>query len=282
MLNSLLITLLFSYTCLAQDFALDKESGKVQPKFLGQIKLIQGKTFKRSNGELLPVSNGARFYPSDVVVTAEDSKVRILMVDETSLILGPQSELQFNEYKFKDKNDRKGIFTLVKGQLSANVKHEVKSGEITLKTRFVSMGVRGTELLINHRSIDKKEVSEFALLTGKADLSDSSGKVVKLISGMKMTFVQDKSLEEALSESEKAKLLIKVNEDNEFKNLLPYADIEKLKKEAKLANAFTETSESSKTSPDKQVGHPSPKNHWKDNLKMLNERLKKDRLDESH
>lgn len=282
MLNSLIISLLFSYTCLAQDFSLDKASGKAQPKFLGQINLLQGKTFKKKNGELQPVSNGARFYPTDVVVTGEDSKVRIFMVDETSLILGPESELQFNDFQFRDKNDRKATFTLIKGQLSANVKHEVKSGEMTFKTRFVSMGVRGTELLINHRLIQNKEVSEFALLSGKADLADSSSKTMKLTSGMKTIFVQNKSLEMALTESEKSKLLLNVNEDKEFKNLLPYADMESLKKEASLAPAFSEASHSVQSSPDKKVDHPSPKNHWKDNLKMLNERLKKDRLDESY
>lgn len=284
----IIILALISFSTLAQDFSLDKASGKVQPNFLGQAKLIQGKTFKKVNGELKAIVNGSRFYPSDVVVTDKNSKVRIFLVDETSLVLGPESEIQFTSFQFKDKNDRQAIVTLVKGQLASDVKNEVRNGEITFKTRFVAMGVRGTELLVNHRSLKDKEISEFALLSGKADLTDQSGQVTKLNPGMKMVFIQDTHQKSEVAEIlpltswEKTQLSQKVNEDKEFRHLLPYLDLKSLSNDSKLAPALKEASAAASPSTEPKVNHPSPKNHWKDNLRMLNERLKKDRQDEAH
>jgi hypothetical protein len=168
-MNLLIFTLL---SCaFAQDFSLDKESGKAVPNFIGEAKLVKGSVFKtRSEAKPVGIQNGAKIYAGDIVQTSDSSFVRLSMVDKTTINLGPASSINFESFNFKDEFNRQSTYEFIGGQMRALIKNRAAPDDIRFKVKSYVMGVRGTELLINHRQVKGLNVSEFALLEGKAEV----------------------------------------------------------------------------------------------------------------
>jgi hypothetical protein len=284
MKNILLLLAFISLPLKAQDFAY--ENGKAVPKFVAQIKDFRGKVYKESKGSSRLVKHGERFYKNDVVTTAEKSMVKLELIDESILNLSAQSQLKFSEYKFKDKNDREFIFNFIKGQVRSLVKNKNNTGPgLIIKTPLAVMGVRGTELLINHRQIKNVEISEFALLSGEAEISDGKdlSQIIKM--GDRMTVLKDKIKAVAakdlkqLTDTDLIELKAPgMDENKEFKPFLPYLDPINLESNSPLLPFFLEAQnqkgESLKTNIE---GSSEGKKNWKDNLDKLNEELRKNR-----
>lgn len=265
----------------AQDFTLDKESGKAVPNYVGQLKLLKGEAFKSVNGELEDIKVGDRFYKGDILVTAKKSFAKILIVDDSIVSLGPESEMEIKDFKFKDKTDRQFIFSLVKGKLSGEVRNKAKSGEIQFKTKYATMGVRGTVVLLNHRKLSNIEVSEFALLSGAAAITGEGLSAEELAPGQRIVLIRNNSkniqahqklsMPEPLWNELKAE---KMNGEKEFKPFLPFFEISEVAPDSSLSPVL-ETTPSSV--PEKSKSSEAPeekKKNWRESLKKLNDQLK--------
>jgi hypothetical protein len=286
MKTTLILTLLlFPLISLSQDFSLDKDSGKALPNYIGQVKLVKGEIFKKVKGELTSIGIGARFYPKDILVTGEESFVRVQLVDDSILGLGAKSELEFSEFLFKDKNDRKGTFNLIKGQLRSLIKNKVKGEELVFKTKYAVMGVRGTELLVNHRQVKRWEISEFALLEGSAEVHKDGEEGVMMKPGSRMIYVQDPvknmvahDLRE-LTEEEKKNLTKAINEEKEIAPVMPYFEPETMTKTDKLFPVFEAKEQTALKASDVTPRPHAPHKNWRENLRKLNEKLKQNHQD---
>ncbi len=284
MKNLIYLLILLSSPLCAQDFAY--ENGKAIPKFVAQIKEFRGKVYKESNGSSRLVKHGERFYKNDVVSTGEKSMVKLELIDESILNLSAHSQLRFTDYKFVDKSDREIIFNFIKGQVRSLVKNKNKSGSgVIIKTPLAVMGIRGTELLVNHRKIKNVEVSEFALLSGEAEVSNDKELSQVIKKGDRMAVLEDKAKAlsakdlRQLSETEITELnAVAMDENKEFKPFLPYLDPMNLEANSSLLPFFVETQnqkgEALKETKDSSI---ESKKNWKDNLDKLNEELRKNR-----
>lgn len=227
-----LILVLFTTLAFSQDFVFDKEKGRALPSYIGQIKLMKGKVYKKNAEGTQEISNGERFRKNDIVITDDKSFARIQIVDDTLISIGPKSEFRFDDFDFKDKMDRKLEFTLLKGQLTGNIKNKAKPGDIRFKTKYTSMGVRGTYVLMNHQTNNSLDIAEYALLSGKIDVEDSNKRVLPLKKGERLVLVHDSTRQ--IADSEKIPLpdeefrrleAMDVNEESEFKPFLPFFNI---------------------------------------------------------
>jgi hypothetical protein len=263
----------FSLSLFAQDFTFDKEKGQAVPNFLCQLKLMKGKVYKKSGTDMVEVKVGERFNKTDTIVTGEQSLAKVLVVDDTQLTIGPSSELNFAEFEFTDKTNRKVLFDLVKGQLSGHVRNKAKDGDVRFKTKYTVLGVRGTEILMNFRTVNAIDVSEYALLSGKAEITDDKNQKHDINKGEHFVFLHDTG--KKVSAMEKLKLsneemntlkAIKIDETKEFKPMMPFYKAENVA----VGSASSEASSTETPDEEKRVD----KKHWKENLKQLNEKLK--------
>lgn len=181
----------------AQDFSFNKETGKAMPNFVAELKLMKGRILRTTGGRPQVVQVGEKFYPNDVVTTDERSTMKLLVVDDTWLAIGPSSEIQFSEFDFREKTDRKITFDLRKGRLSANVRQPVKSGRVNFRSRYTSMAVRGTKIMMNYREVNGTGVTEYALIEGKALVTDSSGKTQELLAGERLVLLNTEDAADA-------------------------------------------------------------------------------------
>lgn len=263
---------------MAQDFTF--ENGKAIPKYVAQIKDFRGKVYKEVKGVTTEVGHGERFYKNETIITGDRSMVKLALIDDSILNLSAQSTLAFSDYKFVDKSDRQFMFNFIKGQVRSLVKNKAKNGDShIIKTPLAVMAVRGTELLINHRKIKDLEVSEFALLSGAAQVTNTQGVEQTLTKASRFTVAQDKVRNLAaqdlrqLSETEMLELLsLKQDEEKDFKPFLSFLDPEPLLKPQTQAALPSTT-----TAHGEVVEKDQSKKNWKENLDKLNQELRKNR-----
>jgi hypothetical protein len=100
---------------------------------------------------VLDAEKGTRLYQSDVVRTEAGGSVGVVLRDDTTLSLGPSSELKMAEFKFKPDegvlgmtlNMVKGTMVYISGQIA-----KLAPGSAQIETPAGVAAVRGTELLI--------------------------------------------------------------------------------------------------------------------------------------
>lgn len=267
-MKTLFFAFLFAVTAQAQDFTFDKEKGRAVPSFIGQLKLVKGKVFKKLGEDFEEVGIGSRFGLNDTLITQENSFARIEIVDDTVISVGPKSELKFSDFDFTDKDTRHIVFTFLKGQMSGHVKNKAKEGDITFKTKLTAMGVRGTQILINHQTQKNLEVSEFALLSGKAAVNNT-----ELAKGERIIFIKDSMTQKSASE--------KINlTGTEMRNMLsaddPLMDYFRIADITQTSSLYPVIKKVDSETPEEVQSEKreDEKASWRDNLKKLNEKLK--------
>lgn len=269
------IALVTSFSLFAQDFTFDKESGQAVPKHIAQVKIAKGKVFKLTNGKQKEIKVGDRLYKSDTLITNSASIAQILIVDDTIMNLGANSELNFAEFKFVDKTKRQAVYSFIRGQIRGLIKNKAQEGDIVIQTKLATMGIRGTELFVNHQTINNLEVSEFALISGKVVVNDDKKAPHELSKNDRIIIVQDSISKESaqerntLSEEE----LKALNEENSLMNMFSPVSLDKSSSLYALFNKAAAAPEAGVNQglPD---GSDPEKKHWKNNLRKLNEKLK--------
>lgn len=117
----------------------------------GMIKSAKGTANIERNKKSMPAVVGAFVEAGDRVITGADGAVGITLRDNTVLSAGPQSNLVLDQFAF-DPQTRKGALsaTLNKGTLAAISGTLAKSSPetVTFKTSSMTLGVRGTEFVI--------------------------------------------------------------------------------------------------------------------------------------
>ena len=146
-----------------KDWTFDPKTSTLIPKYLGKIKALTGKV-NIGDREL---KKGSKVYNNDLIQTSEKSFVVLEMVDLTIVTLGPNSDFKVENWEYRTKNDRNAQFNIIKGQWRAFVKSKsVDADQLKIKTPLVSMGIRGTELMVNVLNIEGRDVTQVALLEG--------------------------------------------------------------------------------------------------------------------
>jgi hypothetical protein len=267
----------YSILALGQDFTFDKEKGKAIPSFIGQVKLIKGNVFKRSaDASLTSVKTGERFKVSEGVVTKEQSFLKIELIDETIISIGSNTEIKFNEYEFTDKENRSFLFSLIRGQMTGNIKNKAASDQLRFKTKFTTMGIRGTYILMNTQNKNSLEVSQFALLSGNAAMTSGKEKL-DLAKGDHLIVVSGESITDqekmSLSEDEMKKLSAEnIDDTNDFKPFLPFIDI--TNNSIDLLRKHFQKYSPNASGEVVLTKREDKKSSWQQNLKKLNQKLK--------
>lgn len=157
----------FEAKALDKDWVFDPKTSSLIPKYLGLVKVINGKAII---GER-ELKKGSKIYNDDLVQTSEKSFVVIEMIDLTVITLGPKSDFKVENWSYRSKNDREAVFSILKGQWRALIKSKSKDDDqLKIKTPLVSMAVRGTELMVNVNKFGTKEITQVALIEGHVHL----------------------------------------------------------------------------------------------------------------
>ena len=117
-----------------------------------------------------PLQFRAAIFPNDTVRTAANSKVKILLRDDSIMTLAERSEMQFTEFLLNRPQQRRTIVSLTLGKLRVVTTRIFGAGSVTeVRTANTVAGVRGTTFIV--RFIPPEE-TEVAVLDGVVAVSN--------------------------------------------------------------------------------------------------------------
>lgn len=118
---------------------------------IGTVKTLSGEAYLDRQGQTLLLVVGMPIYVDDLLMTTESSSVGLILQDDTTLSVGPASELRVRDFIFEPKQNRfsmiikmlKGTFLYMSGVIG-----KLAPESIRLETPESTIAVRGTRLLI--------------------------------------------------------------------------------------------------------------------------------------
>ncbi len=283
---------LLSSPCFAQkEFEFDPVASKVIPKYLGEVILVKGNVTAKKKGadRKVKLKMGTKLWPQDIVETKGRSFLKVLMVDDTYLTLGPKSVMDFKKFKFKAKNDRIMDVNLLRGKMRMHFRKKAKEGDLRVRVGEVSMGVRGTEIMGNS-FITKSgtKVSQVALLRGSvmAEFPNGSSKILSpgdhSVTTLRLNGQQDNKVA-PMDKAEVMKYLsLQADPSKDFKPLLDfYKALDEMVIDRTSGNRVDPESNTEDSMKD-DGGWPAPKSkkqNWRNSLQKLNNRLQENNAD---
>jgi hypothetical protein len=143
-MKSLLAALICLFVTTSSTYSLAADS-------IGRIHSPQGSVSIVRAGATLVASAGMVLFTDDLIRTGKPGAVGIVLTDDTTISLGPNSELALKGYEFSPKN---GTFSLVaqmvKGTFSylSGLIGKLSPGAVKLIIPDATIAIRGTKLLI--------------------------------------------------------------------------------------------------------------------------------------
>ena len=124
-----------------------------RPKPSGRVDTIQGTVeATRANGTKVALSQGDSVFQGDVIQTAADGAVSLVMADDTVFSLDADGEVRLDEMVYDpvsqtgniSANLVKGVFSFVSGQIATT-----DPDAMILTTAVATVGIRGTTGAMN-------------------------------------------------------------------------------------------------------------------------------------
>ncbi len=173
---SLLVGIIRADLLLASnEFKYDPKTSRATLANFGQVMQLKGRATATSTDhpQETILSVGHQIMIGDLITTGEKSLLKIKIVDDSLIVLGPNSKMVFEQLTFPNKEQKTAVYQFLQGQLQAHFTHDSKVPEaIKIRSKFLAMGIRGTFLLANARGVSSGErVEEVALLQGKVQIS---------------------------------------------------------------------------------------------------------------
>ncbi|MFH1157822.1 MAG: FecR domain-containing protein [Pseudomonadota bacterium] len=129
------------------------------PAFAGEEKGVIGTVMEvegtativaAGSSAAVPAAIGSTIHQSDVIETAAESRVFILFIDDTQLILSENTKGTVNDYVYDsgDSTENKAEYSILRGafQYVSGLLAKREDPDVTIKTPSGSIGIRGTEL----------------------------------------------------------------------------------------------------------------------------------------
>ena len=114
---------------------------------IGNVGAFKGTASISRSSSALNVKNGMVLKVKDKIITADKSRVQVILKDNTVVTIGPNSIFVFDAYKFGGKDDSevkmhidRGFFRSVTGKIGKLAPERFK-----VKTASATIGIRGTD-----------------------------------------------------------------------------------------------------------------------------------------
>jgi hypothetical protein len=177
------IAIILSFLPILSAHALERE--KSVANCAGEVVTIKGTVLVRQDSDdektkqPIALKPGNNLYPGDVVNTASDGAVKILLKDKTIVDLGGSSLFKVAQFKPNEGANREVELDMMFGKMRVAVPRKLEGdGKFQIKTRAATMGVRGTEFVVStalETSNENEKVTppqtSVVVLQGKVDVA---------------------------------------------------------------------------------------------------------------
>ena len=139
---------------------------------IGVVSALSGNASIIRNSEEIPAESGTPIFQDDVINSADNSRVQILLKDQTAINLGANASLTIDAFVYSDEAENvavkvsKGAFKFISGKVATK-----NPEKVTVETPVATIGVRGTEFV----GVINPQDSRIALLDGKIEVANDLG-----------------------------------------------------------------------------------------------------------
>jgi hypothetical protein len=139
-------------------------SVRAEAPVAGQVVSVTGKVLARdeakAGGRTLELKSGTEVREGDVVNTPSNGTVKFLLADKTIIDLGPSALFKFEKFKVNNGGDRQVDLAMTYGTVRASISQPIgPKGKFVFRTKTATMGVRGTELVLQTAMGDLKQLA---------------------------------------------------------------------------------------------------------------------------
>lgn len=133
----------------------------------GVLRVVKGdvKIKSGASGQANKARIGEKVYPKDIILTAKDSRAKIVMVDNNEINVSPESQIEIQNYEYDPNQGKKNVLlNVIYGKVRSKVeqKYDGKGARFQIKTPSAVAGVRGTDFLTSYdRSNNSSSVITF-------------------------------------------------------------------------------------------------------------------------
>jgi len=114
---------------------------------IGKVTALKGEAQLQRLEQVSPVDKGTPIEQQDLIETMKNSKVQVILNDDTVITIGPTSSYYFEAYE--DKTDthvmmelKHGFFKIVTGKIG-----KIAPERFKVKTKAATIGIRGTQFM---------------------------------------------------------------------------------------------------------------------------------------
>jgi len=114
---------------------------------IGTIMVVKGKADVKRSTKILTAKNGMELLVGDEIITKIQSRVQVMLKDDTIITIGPKSSFGFDDFIFDGTKNSKislksnrGFFRSVTGKIS-----KIAPERFKVKTVSATIGIRGTD-----------------------------------------------------------------------------------------------------------------------------------------
>ncbi len=125
---------------------------QVQAETVGTVKTVTGEAWVITTGQRVKAKVGTDVHLGSQLKTAKASSMGVTFKDNTLMSFGPDTEMTVDEYLFAPAQGQLKLGTrLDKGSLNyvSGLIAKLKPEAVTVKTPTGTIGVRGTQFLVN-------------------------------------------------------------------------------------------------------------------------------------
>lgn len=167
--------------------AQDAPAGQNVKQITATVKDLAGTVdaFIAASGEWIEATSGAKYIEKDALSTDKKSWTVLEFHDKNLLKVGEKTELTIRKlYAKVDTGDEQTEIDLTKGQILNRVRDLPTSGSIyTIHTPTATSSVRGTRFAVRVFQKKKQWITEVKVLDGIVEVTDKTGKVLKVTDG---------------------------------------------------------------------------------------------------
>lgn len=121
----------------------------------GEVMVISGQSADKTPQK---AKMGSKVFPGDTIQAGKDSRAKIVMSDQNTLNISPETKFQIEKYENDPGSDSRNVtLKVMEGKLRASVeqKYDGEKNKFNVKTPSAVAGVRGTDFLTSFSSATK-------------------------------------------------------------------------------------------------------------------------------
>ena len=148
---------------------------------IGNVAAVTGKAKIERNTKNIVIKYGIAIEEKDKIVTQNNSKVQIMLKDNTIITIGENSKYSFTEYKFNTKADSKvkmkldhGFFRVITGKIG-----KIAPERFKVQSKSATIGIRGTHFY----GLVRKKVEEYGCIRGEISVLTKKMRKINLNTG---------------------------------------------------------------------------------------------------